>query len=206
MKLRYLIVSGPTREPLDPVRYLSNYSTGVMGRHLVASAKKRGHRVEWVECPQRAETALDLDRLLPGLLKKSDVLVMAAAVADVRPASVSASKIKKDKLRSIRLVKNPDILANLAKRKKSGQVFIGFGLESSDMLWHGAGKLRKKSLELIVLQSVTNSSKPFGEKPIDAVLMDSTGSMQTLRSVKKSLLADRIVRLGETLFASKNRD
>lgn len=204
--MRLLIVSGPTREKLDPVRYLSNYSTGTMGRYLVSAAKERGHHVEWVECPQRAESARDLDRLLPGLLKAADALIMAAAVADVRPAAYSSAKIKKDRLRSIRLVKNPDVLANLARKKTSRQVFIGFGLESKDLLANGAEKIRRKGLELIVLQKVTDGSTPFGEKAIDAVLMDAKGNTKAFASVSKKRLAGIIVRRAEEVFDSKNRD
>ena len=117
-KLRFLIASGPTQEPLDPVRFISNYSTGIMGKYLVESAKKRGHSVEWVKCPDKAKTALDLQKKLSSLLHRNDVLIMAAAVADVRPASPSSSKIKKENLKSVSFVKNPDILAGLSKKKE----------------------------------------------------------------------------------------
>ncbi len=205
-RLRFLIAFGPTQEPLDPVRFLSNYSTGVMGRSLVTAAKKRGHRVEAVECPQRVQTAQKLDRLMWDLLPKADVVVMAAAVADVRPAKVSAAKIKKDRLRGIRLVKNPDILAHLAKKKKRGQVFVGFGLESENLVKNGADKMRRKSLELIILQRVTKNNKPFGNKTVDATLMDRSGEKVFCRSVTKDRLAGILIRQAERVFASKNRD
>ena len=204
MKLRFLVASGPTQEPLDPVRFLSNYSTGVMGKNLVEQARRRGHRVEWVECPSRARSARELDRLMRRLAPKNDVLVMAAAVADVRPAGYSNSKIKKEKLRSIRLVKNPDVLEGLAKRKKKGQVFIGFGLESGDAVRSGKNKLRKKGLELIVLQNVTGRNRPFGDKAVDAGLMDASGKIKRYRSITKRRLAGVLVRRAEKLFASKN--
>jgi len=206
MRLRFLIAFGPTQEPIDPVRFISNHSTGVMGRSLVAAAKKRGHRVESVECPKRAQTARELDRLMWGLLPKSDVLVMAAAVADVRPSKVSGTKIKKNELRGVRFVKNPDILAHLAKRKKRGQVFVGFGLESGNLAKNGAAKMRRKNLELIVLQKVTKKNKPFGKKAIDATLMDREGKTAVCRSVTKDKLAGILVRQAEEIFASKNRD
>jgi phosphopantothenoylcysteine decarboxylase/phosphopantothenate--cysteine ligase len=205
-RLRFLIAFGPTQEPIDPVRFLSNYSTGVLGRCLVAAAKKRGHRVESVECPTRAQTARELDRLMWNLLPKSDVLVMAAAVADVRPAKIFGHKIKKNKLRGIRFVKNPDILSHLAKRKKRGQVFVGFGLESEKLAGNGAEKLRRKSLELIVLQKVTQKNKPFGNKAIDALLMDRAGKKAFCRSITKDKLARILIRRAERIFASKNRD
>ena len=204
MKLRFLVASGPTQEPLDPVRYLSNYSTGVMGKNLVAEAKKRGHHVEWVECPKRAQTALELEKLLKKLAPKSDVLVMAAAVADVRPAGFSGSKIKKQNLRSIKLVKNPDVLAGLAKKKKKGQVFVGFGLESASLLKNGREKLRKKGLELIVLQKVNAKDKLFGERAVNATLLDARGKISRHPAITKRSLARVLVRQAEAIFASKN--
>jgi len=175
-----------------------------MGKNVVAAAKKRGHYVEWVECPKRAGTALELEKLLKKLTPLSDVLVMAAAVADVRPADFSAGKIKKEKLRAIRLVKNPDVLAGLARKKKKGQVFIGFGLESAGLLKNGKQKLRKKGLELIVLQKVTRTDKPFGDKAVDATLLDAQGGIKRHAAISKANLARVLVRQAEALFASKN--
>ncbi len=204
MRLRFLVTSGPTQEPIDPVRFISNHSTGVMGKNVALEAKKRGHYVEWVECPKRAATALELEKLLKKLTPKSDVLVMAAAVADVRPADFSGTKIKKDKLHAIRLVKNPDVLAGLARKKKKGQVFIGFGLESADLVKNGKTKLRKKGLELIVLQKVTKTNKPFGDKAVDATLLDAKGGIKRHAAISKANLARVLVRRAEALFASKN--
>jgi phosphopantothenoylcysteine decarboxylase / phosphopantothenate---cysteine ligase len=198
------VAYGPTREPLDPVRFLSNYSTGVMGKNVVEAAKKRGHRVEWVECPRGAETALELQRILRRLTPKNDVLVMAAAVADVRPAGFSGAKIKKDRLHTIRLVKNPDVLAGLARKKKKGQVFIGFGLESADLLKNGRGKLRKKGLELIVLQKVSSKNRPFGDRTVDATLLDAKGGIERRARITKKGLAGVLVKQAEALYASKN--
>ena len=200
-----MVASGPTQEPLDPVRFLSNDSTGVMGKNLVAAAKRRGHRVEWVECPRRARTARELERVLRRFMPKNDVLMMAAAVSDVRPAGFSGSKIKKEKLHSIRLVKNPDVLASLARRKKKGQVFIGFGLESRDLLRNGRRKLMKKHLELIVLQRVGQKKRPFGDVAVDATLMDARGGIKRHAAITKQSLARVLVRQAEMLFASKNR-
>ena len=120
--MNFLIAFGPTREPIDPVRFLSNYSTGTMGRCLVEAAKIRGHRVDAVECPNDAETARDLENVLKARMAKTDVLVMAAAVCDARPEKLAAKKIKKQNLGSIKLVKNPDILAGLAKKKRKDQI------------------------------------------------------------------------------------
>ena len=175
-----------------------------MGKCVAQAAKKRGHFVEWVECPKRAQTALELEKLLKKLTPKSDVLVMAAAVADVRPADFSGAKIKKEKLRVIRLVKNPDVLAGLARKKKKGQVFIGFGIESAGLVQNGRKKLSKKGLELIVLQKVTRTDKPFGDKVVDATLLDARGGVKRHAAISKANLARVLVRQAEALFAAKN--
>ncbi len=203
MRLRFLIASGPTQEPLDPVRYLSNNSTGVMGRHLVGAAKRRGHQVTHVESPRDARTARDLENKLRALLPKNDVLVMASAVCDVRPALFSKVKIKKERLSAIAVVKNPDILAGLAKKKKKGQIFIGFGLESDQMKENGYKKLKSKGLELIVLQRVTKSETPFGEKPIQALVMDKEKHCREFKSISKKRLAGFLVQEAEKLSRLK---
>ena len=197
-KLRILIASGPTQEPIDPVRFLTNYSTGTMGRHLSSEAVKRGHAVTRVECPKDAQTALQLEKKLATLLPKNDVLIMAAAVCDVRPRSFSNTKIKKDRLSAIPLVKNPDILANLAKIKRNSQIFIGFGLESSNVLGNGFRKLREKKLEVIVLQKVAKNNLPFGEKPVDVLIVDQQRKVIKLKSVSKRKLAGILVQKAES--------
>ncbi|MBI4352487.1 MAG: phosphopantothenoylcysteine decarboxylase [Candidatus Omnitrophica bacterium] len=191
---RFLIVSGPTREPIDPVRFLSNYSTGTMGKYLAQAAKRRGYKVTWIQCPKDAPTALLLRKQLRSLLPRHDVLIMAAAVCDVRPVSFSSSKIKKENLLVLRLVKNPDILADLAKRKRKDQIFIGFGLESSRLIEEGRRKLKEKGLELIVLQNVTRRANPFGDKAIRAVLLDRHGVVENFPSISKRSLAGWLIR------------
>lgn len=198
--MRILIASGPTREKLDPVRYLSNYSTGTMGKALVMAAKKKGHRVTWVSCPEDAESARELEKALRKSLPGQDAFVMAAAVCDVRPERVSGSKIKKGNLGSIRLVKNPDILVVLSKLKKKNQIFIGFGLESERLLENGAGKLKKKNLDAILLQKVTKQKTPFGDKKIDAILLKKDGIRIRFIGQSKTRIAERIVREVEHLL------
>ena len=200
-KIRFLIAYGPTRERLDPVRFLSNDSTGTMGRSLVEAAKTRKQAVVSVSCPDQAESALDLHKKLKSLLPKCDVLVMAAAVCDARPAKMSKKKISKESLKNIRLVKNPDILMDLAKRKRKNQVFIGFGIESEDLLRRGFEKLKKKGLDLIVLQKVSQEVRPFGDKKIEAFVLD--GHRQALRfaSIDKRQLAQAVIGAALDLFA-----
>ena len=205
-KFRILICSGPTQEPIDPVRFISNYSTGAMGKCLNDSAESRGHHVTWVQCPRDAQTARDLGALLKGLLPKQDALIMAAAVADVRPAGYSKHKLKKNSLKTIRLVKNPDILAALSKKKKKSQVFVGFALESRDMFDNAFKKLKEKNLEAIVLQGVTENDKPFGDKNIGAFVLEQKGNFAGFKSISKQKLAHFLIRKTERFLLSKRRD
>jgi phosphopantothenoylcysteine decarboxylase/phosphopantothenate--cysteine ligase len=196
-RLRFLVASGPTREPLDPVRYLSNYSTGVMGNELAKAVKARGHRLTWVRCPDDAESARELLKRLEKELPKHDVLVMAAAVCDARPVEKSAVKIKKAKLRVIKLVENPDILATLARKKKKSQIFIGFALESEKFLENGFDKVIRKKLEAILVQRVADGVIPFGKRNLDAILIRRDSSLETLRSVTKTRVAALLVKEAE---------
>lgn len=202
MLLKILIASGPTQEPLDPVRYLSNYSTGTMGRCLFEAARKK-HKVTWIQCPQDAQTARELLAVLQKNLPKNDVLIMAAAVCDVRPEKVQSGKIKKERLGALKFVKNPDILAELAKKKKKSQVFIGFGLESGNILENGLSKLRKKKLELILLQQVTKKINPFGEKSIAALALDWRENVKRFPRTSKETIARYLVSKAEALSAQK---
>ncbi|MBI4432868.1 MAG: phosphopantothenoylcysteine decarboxylase [Candidatus Omnitrophica bacterium] len=201
--MKFLIVYGPTQEPIDPVRFISNYSTGVMGRFLVEAAKKRGHAVTAVECPARVRTARDLLRLLRNLVPKHDVFVMAAAVCDARPAKVASKKIKKEGFTRLALVRNPDILAGLARTKKKNQIFVGFALESEKVADRGMKKLKKKGLDLLLAQEVTGQVSPFGQRPVKAYLASGGGSVKSLGNVSKKRVAALLVREVERLFAAK---
>lgn len=188
------------------MRFISNYSTGFMGRCLVQAARQKGHTVDWIECPQDAVTAKELGVQLEKRLSRCDVLVMAAAVCDARPVSVAKGKIKKEKFTQIRLVKNPDLLAGLSKKKDKSQVFIGFGLESEKLLENGAKKLKNKKLDLIALQKVTSKNKPFGKTVLQATILSPSGIVKEFKSVTKQKLAAFLVGQAEKLWQTKKRD
>ena len=128
---------------------------------------------------------------------------MAAAVCDVRPFHFSGSKIKKENLRAIPLVKNPDILASLKKKKKRRQVFIGFGLESFQVFEHGFEKVVSKGLDLIVLQKVTKNLNPFGEKAVNAYLLDREKKRRRFGPISKNRLSKILVGEAERLYRAK---
>lgn len=204
-RLRFLLTSGPTREPLDPVRYLSNYSTGTMGRYLASAIRRRGHALTWVRCPQDVETTAQLLKRLQALIVKQDVLVMAAAVCDVRPARTASSKIKKAGLKALILKQNPDVMATLARRKRTRQTFVGFALESSRLKENALQKLDKKGMDLILVQRVTSHIKPFGDARIGGAIYASEGVGTPLFRASKARVAGQLIRRAEALAFEKLR-
>jgi len=163
--LRVLVGAGRTEEPLDPVRVLSNRSSGRMGFALAEAARDRGAVVTLVsgaasiEPPHgvtlvSATTAIEMERAMRREAARADVVLMAAAVADYRPARVAPGKIKRNQPRlSVELVANPDILAGLSSRRRSGQILVGFALETSDGLRNARAKLAAKGVDIVVLNS-----------------------------------------------------
>ncbi|MFF1909382.1 bifunctional phosphopantothenoylcysteine decarboxylase/phosphopantothenate--cysteine ligase CoaBC [Kitasatospora sp. NPDC058218] len=202
---RHVVVSaGGTREPLDPVRYLGNRSSGKQGYALAATAAARGARVTLLsanaELPDPAgvdvvhvSTALELREAAIKAAADADVVVMAAAVADFRPAEYAGGKIKKvDGVEPapVALVRNPDILAELsAHRPRSGQLVVGFAAETDDVLANGRAKLARKGCDLLVVNEVGNG-KAFGADVNEAVVLGSDGSETAVPVGPKEALAD----------------
>ena len=122
---------------------------------------------------------------------------MAAAVCDARPVLRAATKIKKAGFRQLKLVQNPDILEELARKKTKNQIFIGFALESEKLLENGLNKLLKKKLEVILIQRVTDKDSPFGKKSINALVLRKDASLQTLKNISKDRIAEVLVHEAE---------
>lgn len=208
------ITAGPTREKLDPVRFISNYSSGKMGYALAEEAARRGARVILVSGPvalearnplievRRVESAEEMLAEARKAFAGSDIAIMCAAVADYRPAAVSPSKLKRgdSPAMTLELVRNPDIAATLGSEKRPGQTLVGFALETDDAIAHGADKLRRKNLDMIVVNSLADKGAGFGTdtnlvtiitadgrrtagtlKPKSAVAADIIDSIETLR-------------------------
>lgn len=191
--LHVVVSAGGTREPLDPVRYLGNRSTGRQGYALARSAAARGAHVTVVAAnvtlPDPAgvsvvhvETTDELRTAVREHAASADIVVMAAAVADYRPAAAAASKLKKDDAAglTIDLVQNPDVLAELAaERLRPGQVVVGFAAETGDaagsVLEHGRAKARRKQADLLVVNAV-GAGRGFGDVGNEVVLLDAEGS------------------------------
>lgn len=174
-KSKIIVISaGPTYEKIDPVRFIGNYSTGKMGFELAEVLAENGAEVHLVVGPTQltamhsniktyfVESALEMYNQCTQLFEKADIAIMAAAVADYRPAKVSDIKIKKNEdTLTIHLVKNPDILATLGARKKENQIVIGFALETNNEIENARKKLEKKNADAIVLNSLQDKGAGF---------------------------------------------
>lgn len=202
---RHVVVSaGGTREPLDPVRFLGNRSSGKQGYALAVTAAARGARVTLVsanaELPDpagvdvvRVSTALELRGAVLAAAADADAVVMAAAVADFRPAEYATGKIKKvDGVEPspVALVRNPDVLAELsAERVRTGQLVVGFAAETDDVLANGRAKLARKGCDLLVVNEV-GDGKAFGTDVNEAVVLGADGSETAVPVGPKEALAD----------------
>jgi len=220
-RLRILITCGPTREPLDPVRYLSNFSTGEMGFSLAREASRLGHKVTLLHGPvmvpadlsvrkRSFATTQELKGLLKGELKKHDILFMAAAVSDFRPSVRRFSKIKRQDRKhngrplTLRLVPNPDVLSSIARFRRHC-VLVGFSVESRDLYRNALRKLREKSLDMIVGQNVGRGFSPFGDTLIDALILHREGAPIVLRRTSKRTLSRFLLKKALELWECRHR-
>ena len=209
--MTFVVTAGPTREHRDPVRFLSNPSTGKMGFEIARAAIRRGHAATIVAgpvslaAPRGAErrdcvSARDMMRETRRALARPDksrtVFVATAAVADWRPANKAAKKLKKDRMPdTIRLVRNPDILKSVRGVKK-----IGFAAETGDAVKEAARKCREKNLELAVANDVTLPGAGFGGDTNIAAFVRRDGSFERKCKMSKRALAAEIVKFAEGLF------
>lgn len=183
---KIIITSGGTREPIDPVRYISNTSSGKMGQALEIAAKNMGAQVEHI----KATTSVN--KFKKTLFKKfsgADAVIMAAAISDYRPKIIHKQKIKSspDKL-ILELEKTPDLLAALGKKKKK-QKLIGFALETNNLIKNAKEKLKNKNLDLIV----ANSPAALGADQSQAILIHANGKIIKLKKIPKIKLAEKIL-------------
>lgn len=204
---RVLVTAGPTEEPIDPVRYITNRSSGKMGYAIAEAAARRGAEVVLVSGPVslrppagadvvRVRTACQMLDACEDAFPRSDIAVFCAAVADVRPQEPSATKLKKgtageEALLSMRFVKNPDILATLAARKREGQIVVGFAAETEDVRANAEKKLAEKGADMIVGNRVGDDAA-FGKDENTAVLVSDEGAKE-LPEMPKRELADEIL-------------
>jgi len=199
-----LVTAGPTREPLDPVRFLSNRSSGKMGYAIAEAAAARGAHVILVSGPTAlsapsgvdlvdVETAEEMYRAVLAKLEPAGVIVKAAAVADYRPTRKADRKIKKDHaVREIALEPTPDILAELGKRKGK-RILVGFAAETDDLLANAGTKLQRKNLDLVVANDVRAAGAGFDVDTNVVTILDAAGGVEELPLLPKRQVADRIL-------------
>lgn len=204
--VRVLVTAGPTVEPIDAVRFISNRSSGKMGYAIARAAQRRGAVVDLVSGPVAleapagvncvpVETAASMHEAAAAAFPQADIAIFAAAVADVRPAQSFERKLKKGlddmELSTIELVENVDILKTLAATKRADQCVVGFAAETDDLLAHAQTKLFSKRADLIVANEVAGG-KVFGADVNEAYLVDECGARQ-LPLMTKDELADAIL-------------
>ena len=202
---RVLVSAGPTQEPIDPVRFISNHSSGKMGYAIAEAARDRGAEVVLVTGPSSltpppgvtavsVNTASEMTDALSRHFPAATVLIMAAAVADFRPKNQAAQKLKKQGKSelALELEATPDILAMLSARRTS-QIVVGFAAETEHVLSHAKDKLRGKGLDLIIANDVTQVGGGFGSDDNAVVILSAAGEQRVLGLMPKRRLADEIL-------------
>lgn len=201
---RVLVSAGPTQEDLDPVRFLTNRSSGKMGYALARQAWRRGAAVSLVSGPTAlpaplgvervlVRSALEMQEALQERFSASDALIMAAAVSDYRFQEMAAQKLKRSGAKlSLTLTPNPDILLSLQERR-TRQVMVGFAAETTDIMNQARDKLRRKGLDLIVANDVQDPHSGFGVDTNRVTLLSKQGEVEALPLLTKEQVADRIL-------------
>ncbi|MGP8162122.1 MAG: phosphopantothenoylcysteine decarboxylase [Candidatus Dormibacteria bacterium] len=210
---RVVVTAGGTREPIDPVRFLGNRSSGKMGNALAAASREAGAEVELITAAppppaatgmsvSEVETAAEMQRAVWTALDRADVLLMAAAVADYRPRAVSARKLKKTaRGLTLELVPTVDILESVRTHpRRARMLVVGFAAETDDLLANAQAKLRRKGLDLVVLNDVGALGVGMGAEDNAVTVLDAGGVVLTLERAPKLEVARRlIVLIGDRL-------
>jgi len=210
-----LVSAGPTHEPLDPVRFIGNHSSGKMGVAIAGELASRGARVQLVLGPSpikvqhsnisvhHVETAEEMYQQCIRLFDGAAAAIMSAAVADYKPASIAREKIKKsgDNM-VVELVKTTDILQALGQQKKKGQVLVGFALETANERSYALNKLVKKNADMIVLNSLNDAGAGFGHDTNKVTIFEKDGNELVYEQKSKQQVAKDIVdRVVKMLYA-----
>jgi phosphopantothenoylcysteine decarboxylase/phosphopantothenate--cysteine ligase len=197
-----VVTAGGTQEPVDPVRCLTNRSSGKMGYAVAEAARNRGAEVTLISAPTTlttppgikiisVRTAEDMLKAVQEAVKKADALIMAAAVADFRPVEAAIKKIKRQDLNelTIELEKTPDILAQV----KGSFIRVGFAAESHDVVANATEKVKRKGLDFIVANDITERDCGFGTETNRVTIIDSKGKVEELPLLPKDEVAERII-------------
>ncbi len=210
-----LVTAGGTREPIDPVRFIGNKSSGKMGIAMADAAFGRGAEVTLVSTVEVerpypvivVETAQDMQEAVETEFDTCDALVMTAAVADFRPMVVSSHKIKKTESEDIvlELTKNPDILDLLGRVKRKDQIIIGFAAESEELLTNAAQKLKRKNLDVIVGNDISVPDIGFGSDDNAVIILSAEGGREPLPRMPKRAIAEHLCDLLASRFAEMEK-
>ncbi|MBR5110917.1 MAG: bifunctional phosphopantothenoylcysteine decarboxylase/phosphopantothenate--cysteine ligase CoaBC [Clostridia bacterium] len=213
--LRVLVTAGPTQEIIDPVRYISNRSSGKMGYAIAKAAADRGAKVTLItgpvslSVPQGVEavhirSTQDLYEAVTVRCQEMDIVVQAAAPADFTPAEAAAQKIKKQGDGDLTLVlrQTPDVAAQVGRLKRPGQVLVGFAAETNDVLENAQGKLKKKNLDMIVANDVTKPGAGF-DVDTNIVTFVTAGKQETLPCLPKTQVAEELLNRAMALFQKR---
>ncbi|HET7233350.1 MAG TPA: bifunctional phosphopantothenoylcysteine decarboxylase/phosphopantothenate--cysteine ligase CoaBC [Longimicrobium sp.] len=214
--LRVVVTAGPTREAIDPVRYIGNRSSGRMGYEVAAAAWRRGADVVLVTGPshltppvgpevRRVETAAEMRDAVAAELGRADALVMAAAVADFRPADPADEKLKKEAggVPTIHLEKTADVLSSTRELRRPDAVIVGFALETRDVVENGRRKLQSKGLDLLVVNDAREPGAGFEVATNRVTFLSMDSEDEVLPLMSKAEVADRILDRVEALIAAK---
>jgi phosphopantothenoylcysteine decarboxylase/phosphopantothenate--cysteine ligase len=211
---KILLTTGPTREPIDPVRFISNYSSGKMGFALAEEAVQRGAEVLMVKGPTSApfknvavqvieiQTAAEMYNAVDTNIAGYDIIIYAAAVADYTPKHIAENKIKKnDSEFSLELVKTKDIAFEMGKKKSATQFSVGFALETNNEEAHALSKLNKKNLDMIVLNSLRDPGAGFQLDTNKISILDKQGNVVKFDTKSKTETAKDILDYVEKALA-----
>jgi len=199
-----LITAGSTEEPLDPVRFITNLSSGKMGYALAIAAHRRGAKVTLISGPTtlplppvekiiKVRTAQEMHKAVLDNYKKAAIIIKAAAVADYCPKVLSAEKIKKDKkILSLELKRNPDIIAEIGKNK-GNRILVGFAMETQNLLANAREKLKKKNMDLIVANNLQEEGAGFRTDTNIITIIDGTGRAESFEKMTKIEAAEEII-------------
>jgi len=215
--LRVVVTAGPTVESIDPVRYITNWSSGKMGYALARSARDRGAEVTLISGPtylnpplgisfHQVMTTEEMRQAVLGHFRESDAVIKAAAPLDYRPKKTAAQKIKKvADIESLEMERTPDILAELgASRDDNGRILVGFAAETEDLIRNASEKIKKKNLDMIVANDVSRSDAGFATDTNVVKIIDRHGKIEELPLMSKEEVADRILDRIKTLWQNRH--
>ena len=215
--MRFLITAGPTREPIDPVRYISNRSSGKMGYAIAEAALTEGHDVTLISGPASVEpprnanlipvsTSDEMFEAVHRYADKCDICVLCAAVADYKPANVSSTKIKKRGAKfSLELIPTRDILDSLGQKQDRQFVLVGFAAETNHVEENAAKKLRAKSCDIIVANDVSGADSGMESDVNEVIILFRNGEKTRISRAPKKTIARELVKIFSN-FATKTFD